>query len=131
MALAKPEVKPTSPAVFDDIEIPFQYKVNLEEKSGVAFTIKVFDINNKLLFTNTNYEYEKISNIDYIVTTNLGEFPEGYVQGVFYKAALQISYDGEDSPWSNLTIFKRTAAPTVDRLPWGQEKELGGFFFND
>ena len=121
MALAKPEVKPTSPAAFGNIEIPFQYKVNLEEKSEVSFTIKVFDINNKLLFTNTSYEYEKISNIDYIATTNLGGLPEGYIQGIFYKAALQISYDGEDSPWSNLTIFKYTTHPTINAIEMGRD----------
>ena len=131
MALAKPEVKPTSPAAFGDIEIPFQYKVNLEEKSEVAFTIKVFDINNKLLFTTAKCEYKKISDIDYVVTTDLGGPPEGYIHGSFYKAALQISYEGEDSPWSNLTIFKYTTQPIITRLPWNKEREVATFFFND
>ena len=128
MALAKPEVKPTSPAVFGDIEIPFQYKVNLEEKNDLKIFVKIFDINNKLILD--LYESldrcSKVSDIDYIVTFELrsDEEREKVVSGSFYKASLQIAYNGEDSPWSNLTIFKYTTHPTIDAKV--MERDLKG-----
>ena len=134
MALAKPEVKPTSPAVFGEsvLKIPFFYKGDL---SGKTADIKIFDIQNTLIkiqFSASVLETRKKDEYEAIFTFSRDE--DGKVItplnfGQFYKASICIVGDDEVSPWSNLTIFKQTSIPKVIRLAWSEAPE--SFFLND
>lgn len=136
MALAKPEVKPTSPAVFGDnwFFIHFFYKQDLSNKQA---EVKLFDINNTLIEPENDDEWLFFVQFDIVEDKNnlysaLFDW-DGFnmlTNGQFYKASIRIidTDSKETSPWSNLTIFKQTSLPTVVRKNWGEEKD---FFFND
>ena len=138
MALAKPEVKPTSPAVFGDdwFFIHFFYKQDLSKKQA---EIKLFDINNVLIKPEDPSEwlfflqFNKIEDKDNLYSALFDwDGANLLTEGQFYKASLRIvdTVSGEKSPWSNLTIFKQTSKPTVTRLPWLDAPEET-FFLND
>lgn len=135
MALLKPEVNPTSPAIFGDtwFFIYFSYKYNLIGKQA---EVKLFDMNNNQIKP-VNSEW-----LHFLQFDNVGDKDNLYsalfdwdgnnllTEGQFYKASIRIvdKSSGELSPWSNFTIFKQTSAPEVTRSIWGKEKD---FFLND
>ena len=113
------------------ISIPFEYS---QKVASGRVNMKLFYMNNEPF----KLDYSSDESTAFILDDKLKYSANFMVEkslltpGQYYKASIQIeAANGALSPWSNITIFKATAYPSIIRASWMRDTQIAPFMLND